>query len=380
MQSNNQDPPSAANEDGSAQHRQVKLVIKKPVDTAKVTIDASKDYFNEKSSIAMEIQDKEPPSQQQNYENSPPLADKGLSSSTGSLRLCRKRALYKAVVDGEKNGHGSNADASNQLVLYNPNASNISPDITPVPNHNESYSMVIHKMMASNPASRVLPSVGAYTVQCASCFKWRFIPTKEKYEQIREHILESPFMCDQAREWRPDIKCEEPTDIMQDGSRLWAIDKPNIAQPPPGWVRELRIRGEGSSKFADVYYTAPSGKKLRSMVEVQRYLVENPMYAAEGVQLSQFSFQTPKPLQENYVRKRPAKVSNPTDGSLVPRPLEPEEANRLSWVEPTEEDRGQALGTTTPPFDSPQPSSRKKKKICRPDINTSDVRNNNQDL
>jgi hypothetical protein len=104
-----------------------------------------------------------------------------------------------------------------------------------------------------NVSSRVLPSVGAFTVQCAKCFKWRLIPTKQKYEELREHILEEPFFCETAREWRPDISCDDPTDIDQDGSRLWAIDKPNIAQPPPGWQRLLRIRGEGSTKFADVY-------------------------------------------------------------------------------------------------------------------------------
>ncbi|CAN1340340.1 Methyl-CpG-binding domain-containing protein 2 [Linum perenne] len=108
--------------------------------------------------------------------------------------------------------------------------------------------------------SRVLPSVGAFTVQCANCFKWRLIPTQEKYEEIREHILERPFYCEAAREWRPNVSCDDPEDISQDGSRLWAIDKPNIAQPPRGWQRLLHIRGEGCSKFADVY--VPSLLKL----------------------------------------------------------------------------------------------------------------------
>jgi len=36
---------------------------------------------------------------------------------------------------------------------------------------------------------------GALVVECARCFKWRYIPTKEKYEEIREHILEQPFYC-----------------------------------------------------------------------------------------------------------------------------------------------------------------------------------------
>ncbi|KAJ8500834.1 hypothetical protein OPV22_011386 [Ensete ventricosum] len=191
----------------------------------------------------------------------------------------------------------------------------------------ENHTPTFRNFLASNSSGRTFPSIGTFTVQCASCFKWRIIPTKEKYEQIRENILEDPFVCEHAREWRPDILCEDPEDISQDGSRLWAIDKPNIAQPPPGWERLLRIRAEGGTKFADVYYTAPSGKRLRSMVEIQRYLLEHPEYARQGVTLSKFSFQSPRSLQENYVRKRPPRVTN----------LEPEEVNPLSWAAPLRE-------------------------------------------
>lgn len=140
-----------------------------------------------------------------------------------------------------------NKDSSKQLVLYDPVA-NGAGAIEHIPEP-------VHYQPPRRPfqPSRALPSVGAFTVQCANCFKWRLIPTKEKYEEIREHILEQPFYCETAREWRPDVSCEDPADINQDGSRLWAIDKPNIAQPPIGWQRLLRIRGEGSTKFADVY-------------------------------------------------------------------------------------------------------------------------------
>lgn len=140
-------------------------------------------------------------------------------------------------------------DKSNyQMVLYDPavnggNATGPATDVSP--------SRRLHPFSDRTP--RVLPSVGAFTVQCAYCFKWRLIPTKEKYEEIREQIVEQPFVCETAQEWRPDVSCDDPPDIEQDGSRLWAIDKPNISQPPPGWERLLRIRGEGSTKFADVY-------------------------------------------------------------------------------------------------------------------------------
>ncbi|RDX99530.1 Methyl-CpG-binding domain-containing protein 2, partial [Mucuna pruriens] len=248
-----------------------------------------------------------------------------------------------------------NGNMSNQLVLYDP-----------VENGNNAIELVADPLRCEPPSlprkpshsvPRVLPSVGAFTVQCAFCFKWRLIPTKEKYEEIREHILEQPFVCQKAREWRPDVSCDDPEDISQDGSRIWAIDKPNISQPPAGWQRLLRIRGEGSTKFADIYYIAPSGKRFRSMVEVQKYvpaasaslslqcylesylafsellfLVDHPEYTRDGVTLSQFSFQIPKPLQENYVRKRPARLASSYEvGGLV----EPEQAARpLAWTGP----------------------------------------------
>ncbi|PHT76019.1 hypothetical protein T459_19541 [Capsicum annuum] len=35
----------------------------------------------------------------------------------------------------------------------------------------------------------------------------------------------------------PNISCDNPLKLTQDGNRLWAIDKPNNAQPPLGWER-----------------------------------------------------------------------------------------------------------------------------------------------
>lgn len=204
-----------------------------------------------------------------------------------------------------------------------------------------------------NYASRILPSVGAFTVQCANCFKWRLIPTKEKYEEIREHILERPFYCETAHEWRAEVSCDDPPDLTQDGSRLWAIDKPNIAQPPPGWERLLRIRGEGGTRFADVYYVAPSGKRLRSMVEVEKYLQEFPDYVAQGVSMSQFSFQIPRPLQDNYVKKRPYRPALAQD--------ENEPVNRIAWID----DDGNTdlrLGMPGAPLFEPLNQSFKKKR------------------
>lgn len=242
---------------------------------------------------------------------------------------CNKNANNQLVLyEHFANGAIEPVSEPNQLVLYDHSANGA---IEPVPDPSQYHVSPSPRYSTPNPTSRVLPSVGAFTVQCANCFKWRFIPTKEKYEEIREHILEQPFYCETAREWRPDISCDDAADLSQDGSRLWAIDKPNIAQPPPGWQRLLRIRGEGSTKFADIYYEAPSGKRLRSMVEIQKYLLEHPEYLTDGVTLSQFSFQIPKPLQENYVRKRPARM---TDSCESAKHLEPGEVNPLAWAGP----------------------------------------------
>ncbi|XP_022889479.1 methyl-CpG-binding domain-containing protein 2-like [Olea europaea var. sylvestris] len=181
---------------------------------------------------------------------------------------------------------------------------------------------------SNKKSKRVSDNVSAYTVQCAKCSKWRFIPTKEKYEEIREKIAELPFLCETAREWRPDITCEEETDLVRDGSWNWAIDKPCIPQPPPGWQRILRIRARGGTKFADLYYDAPSGKRLRSMQEVQSYMHE---HSEPGVTLSQFSFQIPEPLEENYVRKRRTSSAtlNDMSGAVVPVAATP-----ISWIPP----------------------------------------------
>lgn len=152
----------------------------------------------------------------------------------------------------ESEENRSSENANNQLVIYDP-ASFGGGEIVPFPDSVTSEPPSRRSSFPFHNTSRVLPSVGAFTVQCANCFKWRLIPTKQKYEEIREHILEHPFVCETAREWRPSISCDDEPDIVQDGSRLWAIDKPNIAQPPSGWQRLLRIRGAGSTKFADVY-------------------------------------------------------------------------------------------------------------------------------
>ncbi|KAI4380585.1 hypothetical protein MLD38_006760 [Melastoma candidum] len=207
---------------------------------------------------------------------------------TSDVSSSRKESNPSREKDDDNEGI-SDGDSSKQLVVYKPGSDSQGlnePDLDTMTSRPPAFS----RFFDPNQPPTVLPSVGAFTVQCAGCFKWRLIPTKKKYEEIREHILEEPFYCESAHEWRPYISCDDPEDITPDGSRLWAIDKPNIAQPPPGWQRLLRIRGEGGSKFADVYYVAPSGKRLRSMVEIQKYLEKHPEYMTDEMSLSPKAF------------------------------------------------------------------------------------------
>jgi hypothetical protein len=150
-------------------------------------------------------------------------------------------------------------EESNQLVLYEPRTTThrkqrevqfAEPIYLSTPLQQRSSK-------AKYGHSKVLPSIGAYTVQCADCFKWRIVPTKEKYEELRETICRQLFVCARACEWNRPLSCDDPEDMSQDENHVWALDKPEIPQPPPGWYRDVRIRGEGCSKFADVYVTVP---------------------------------------------------------------------------------------------------------------------------
>ncbi|KAL3637064.1 Methyl-CpG binding domain [Castilleja foliolosa] len=164
-------------------------------------------------------------------------------------------------------------------------------------------------------AKQVWDSVEHYTVRCTKCSKWRLIPTKEKYEQIREKIEEEPFQCESAREWRQNISCNDQTDVKQDDNLQWAMDKPSIPRTPSGWQRIIRLRAKGGTKFADVYYVSPSNKRMRSKVELERYLAENPSYQEEGVVASRFSFQSPVALDADYANAKRRAVSAPEDTS-----------------------------------------------------------------
>ncbi|CAO2207278.1 unnamed protein product [Urochloa humidicola] len=226
------------------------------------------------------------------------------------------------------------ADASHQIVIYK----NDKSDRGQYEQSGSHLSLEPSKPSKTSKHASV-KKIGAFAVQCAKCQKWRLVSTKEKYEAIRERIREDPFVCEKAREWKPDVTCNDPPDVSQDGSKFWAIDKPDIAQAPRGWERLIKIRGEGSTKFADVYYRSPTGFQLRSTNEVEKYLAEHPEYVAQGVELSFFSFKSPVPLQKDYVRKRSqtSQISATRTGSS--KPLEPEEVQPISWAAPPENNK-----------------------------------------
>lgn len=306
--------------ENSSQQRRVKVTIKWKSDQNVGESSGAADLLNDVQNLNV--------SSSANLPGSPSLN----SQDQGNFNPARGSENH--ITEDEENAM---ENSQKQLVPYDPavNGSGASGTV-PDPVNRSLSSSRPHPF--STPAPKVLPSIGVFTVQCATCFKWRLIPTKEKYEEIREHIMINPFTCETGRAWRPDVSCDDPPDIKQDGSRLWAIDKPSIAQPPPGWQRLLRIRSEGSSKFADVYYVAPTGKRLRSMVEVQKFLDDHPQYKEAGIALSKFSFQIPKPLQDDYVRKRPAPVRPAPMPDVsdhgMPRPAVPMEVQPISWVSP----------------------------------------------
>lgn len=138
-------------------------------------------------------------------------------------------------------------DASYEVVIYENDKNVMRQD-----EQSESHFILEPSKPSKRSKRTTVKKIGAFAVQCAKCRKWRLISTKEKYEEIRERIREDPFVCEKAREWKPDVTCNDPPDVSQDGSKLWAIDKPDIAQAPQGWERLIKIRGVGSTRFADV--------------------------------------------------------------------------------------------------------------------------------
>ncbi|RCV31860.1 hypothetical protein SETIT_6G211800v2 [Setaria italica] len=253
------------------------------------------------------------------------LENSMIGSTVNSVSLpSGKRQKTLSDTDGDQYD-----GASQQVVIYGNDKSVMGQD-----EQSESHFTLEPSKPSKTPKRASGKKIGAFAVQCAKCQKWRLVSTKEKYEEIRERIREDPFVCEKAREWKPDVTCNDPSDVSQDGSKLWAIDKPDIAQAPQGWERLIKIRGEGSTKFADVYYRSPTGIQLRSTNEVEKYLAEHPEYVAQGVDLSHFSFKSPAPLQKDYVRKRSQTSQSGVTCTGSNKLLQPKEVQPISWAAP----------------------------------------------
>ncbi|XP_058082776.1 methyl-CpG-binding domain-containing protein 4-like [Magnolia sinica] len=145
--------------------------------------------------------------------------------------------------------------------------------------------------------------VGAYAVQCGECFKWRLIPSQERYEEIRATFIEDPFFCDM----KEGISCDDPADVEYDTSRIWIIDKPNIPKPPDGFERGLTLRKDNSRM--DAHYATPIGKKVRAPAEVEKFLAMHPQYKKANVSVSSFNFTVPKIMEDTLPRKTGGKDS-----------------------------------------------------------------------
>ncbi|PIN03286.1 hypothetical protein CDL12_24191 [Handroanthus impetiginosus] len=62
---------------------------------------------------------------------------------------------------------------------------------------------------SSTTPKKVWEFVNLHAICCIICSKWRTISNKEKYEEIREKIVQKPFLCDTTHDWRPNVSCEE---------------------------------------------------------------------------------------------------------------------------------------------------------------------------
>lgn len=148
-------------------------------------------------------------------------------------------------------------------------------------------------------------------MQCGECFKFRIIPTREEYETIRKNFIENPWVCHK----NPNLSCDDPGDVEYDNSRFYVIDKPNLPKTPAG-VDRLAIMRSDYSKM-DINYVMPNGKRLRSSVEVEKFIEANPEYKGRFTP-ADFSFTSPKIPEEmipkgiegNLSKKRKTKTPN----------------------------------------------------------------------
>ncbi|THU68575.1 hypothetical protein C4D60_Mb08t05330 [Musa balbisiana] len=180
-----------------------------------------------------------------------------------------------------------------------------SGELKPVVAEEEAANTEVEKQEAKErkKSRKSTNSVGSYAVQCGECFKWRLIPTKEEYETIRQNFIEDPWFCHKI----PNLSCDDPGDIEYDNSRVWVLDKPNLPKTPPDTERRLVMRSDYSKM--DVSYIMPNGKKVRSSVEVEKFLEAYPEYKGK-MSVADFSFTSPKVPEEMVPKDMEGKSSS----------------------------------------------------------------------
>ncbi|KAL9235832.1 hypothetical protein vseg_010566 [Gypsophila vaccaria] len=133
-------------------------------------------------------------------------------------------------------------------------------------------------------------AIDVYAAQCSTCQKWRAIPTKEEYEEVRSKFVEVPFTCSM----KANVSCDDPPDLDYDATRTWVIDRPNLPITPEGFKRELILRPDYSK--LDAHYVTPDGKKVRCHAEVAQYLQKHP--ELNHLKVEDFNFTVPKIMEE----------------------------------------------------------------------------------
>jgi hypothetical protein len=78
--------------------------------------------------------------------------------------------------------------------------------------------------------------------------------------KLKSSIVEKPWVCESAIHWGAKLSCDVPTNA--DEGTLCAMNKPNLPSAPASWERQIKITADGSLKFADIYYTTPTGNKF----------------------------------------------------------------------------------------------------------------------
>ncbi|WOK98129.1 hypothetical protein Cni_G06839 [Canna indica] len=113
----------------------------------------------------------------------------------------KKRSFV--LIDGNSehdDNHQPMENPSKELVLYDPGVIDTGHDTSIVTGHMDNHTPMFRNFFSPNSSSCAFTTIGTFTIHCVLCFKWRIIPTKKKYEQIRERILDEHLVCEHAHE------------------------------------------------------------------------------------------------------------------------------------------------------------------------------------